>query len=202
MKLVGFIAFKPDDAKRVDEANEIDKEWFATCEYIPVRADPELAIESAMKGLSVRAAKSALEPTDWIVLEIELTEEQVGTLFVEDKITRAPDYRGWRFYENIALQTVSRKEWIDVKIWPQGIEGWAAKFMPQKRLTFGGKCAECGKQGQTMWKSSRGSYCASCWHYHTLNKPDGKRSIFSDADDDDGESERAQKKRLKLLITP
>eukprot|EP00931_Biecheleriopsis_adriatica_P009910 TRINITY_DN111004_c0_g1_i1.p1 TRINITY_DN111004_c0_g1~~TRINITY_DN111004_c0_g1_i1.p1 ORF type:complete len:194 (+),score=48.49 TRINITY_DN111004_c0_g1_i1:108-689(+) len=174
-----FVAFTGEDARRVEAEGMVKMEWFQPCRWVALRENYEAALESAMKGRTELAAKSAVEPTEWIILEISMGAEQVSTLFLADQLTRAPDFRGWRLHTDLPLSNVG-VQWIQCQIPAQGMDVWAEKFLDKRKLTVGGRCEGCGVEGVPMWVASanycKGKYCMNCWHSYFLNKT--KKSLL------------------------
>jgi len=153
----------------------------------------QYAMDTALAAFTTLSARSATEPTRWIMIELKFTEKQWMMLFCSDNfntaavthMTRGPTNSTWyqyRVFGDIPLYEGSGNILGAVEYdiyefsWPAiGMEVWAEKCLAP-RLARGWEfacCQQCGTFPTQVWWAddlnsplqgkSRRPYCIKCW---------------------------------------
>ena len=129
--LTGFLAFNEEDARKINEIKRIAPEDFqvwakygplADPGWIPLRKDVDTAIESALRGNTQQALRAAYDFTDWHMVELNITQEKVFSLFMENQVSQAPDGKGFRVYCPIILGADASLTWHHCTLEPRGYD--------------------------------------------------------------------------------
>jgi hypothetical protein len=170
--LTCFLAFCESDANSIDNSGIINPELFGN--YIPLKRTPETAVLAALAGRTIHAMKAANEATSWLVIELAWTPEQVGHLFVENKLCRSRELDGtvcWRLRERVLLHELAVVQWSVVELEATGLEAWAQRALRDCALRICA-CAEC--RGEMLLCRQGGhrrdSWCPPCWHRHLTER--------------------------------
>ena len=127
--LTGFLAFNEEDARKLNDIGRIAPADFriwarygSWCYpgWIPLRKEMDIAIESALRGNTQHALRSACDSTEWHVVELNFPFEKVYQFFVENQVWQAPDDKGYRFFCPIILGVDASFTWHRCTLEPQG----------------------------------------------------------------------------------
>ena len=179
--LEGYVAISEDKAAHI--LGKITPDTFGpSCHYVPLTDEPATAVEKAI--FSLASPQVAVKPTEWFILKIMMSGDQVIEAFKKNQLVRCPEgthnkkaLSGWRFYGEIALGGTDgvAYAWSRLTSAPMGIAIWADKVLsgtyPQSAF---GKCAGCGSTHTPVWAGSLKAkrqdkdndlmYCCNCWH--------------------------------------
>ena len=170
MALEAYMAFDEQDAWKVQNASKLEPMMFGQpFKYVPLKDSPESACETMMRSTKC-SPLIATEESEWYVLKITFSAEQVCEAFKEGRVTNAyaKSPHTWRWYGDITLGEVAF-EWFKLSIAPIGLQAWADKVL-RSWYPFGESCAcaGCGAAGVPTWvpcpEPGDKDYCASCWH--------------------------------------
>ncbi len=172
--LEGYVAFILESILKVKEEGVLKPKMFgAPFKYVPF---VDTITNSITKAL-ITCPQAANNATDWYILKVMMSPEQVLTAFQEGLLGKIiGDTPGWRYYGDMPLNAFSI-ELLHISIGPVGVEMWADNVLScgHEHRTKG-VCTGCSASCSTWLASVRydhKEYCASCWHKYVMKKKEG-----------------------------
>ena len=173
---------------RREEMTIEPKSFGGNCQgnYVPLKPTVEGAVKAALEAEqnSFVAAKAATEPTEWCVLTLTLTPNEVMEAFTKGFLHWSAHMRGFEWWRTLQPTETGRLDWSLHVLDPIGLHSWAYTTCHKKfqRPQFQGHCGGCGAgsdlvqgdQGVPLWKATREylhmGYCAICWRDFVSSK--------------------------------
>ena len=123
--LEGYVAFQAERASKVEEEGALKRNMFgAPFQCVPFADTITDSITKALSG-KVTCPQAANNATEWWVLKVMMSPEQVLTAFQEGLLGKINgDTPGWRYYGDMPLNAFSI-EWLRISVGPVGVEKWA-----------------------------------------------------------------------------
>ena len=142
------------------------------------------AVQDALQSRTLQSVRAALEPTDWFILVLHLTDKQWRILWMateEPLIRHGCLYKGWCIYGTLDTRIVA-KHCEQMTIDAIGIDAWKDNCLKNCVHPQGQQCAQCKVKDVQVFASHQraaGWYCSACWHKYLLRmcKATGQQAI-------------------------
>ena len=98
------------------------------------------------------------------MVELNITQEKVFSLFMENQVSQAPDGKGFRVYCPIILGADASLTWHHCTLEPRGYDKWAQTAV--RARCYEGTCSneQCGHKGSVWRWQHNAAFCSQCWH--------------------------------------
>ena len=124
------------------------------------------AVQDALQSRTLQSVRAALEPTDWFIIILHLTDKQWRILWMateEPLIRHGWLYKGWCIYGTLDIRNVA-KHCEQMTIDTIGIDAWKDNCLKNCVYLAGQQCAECKVRDVQVFASHQraaGWYCSA-----------------------------------------
>ena len=101
--VVAYIAFTPYDVEWKNPVQRIEKAWFSSGLYIPLKLNPGAAMEAALGSSQNYNVKSVARtmPTEWKILRLTLEPDHLMHAFKAGTIRCSTDTEGYEWWGDL-----------------------------------------------------------------------------------------------------
>ena len=151
--------------------NVLDASLFSGSNYVPLKANADVALRAAMDKTIV-SGMAASKSTEWIQVEIPLSDELQLRAYQDETLVRDTFHVGWKWFGSLELAKMTGVEVCKFTLPKLTMPEWTERALDGGWLDRldGGKCTECTAEKIPVWapKSSSSNrtssyWCADCW---------------------------------------
>ena len=163
------VAMTAVDATQVGETGVITSAMFGGA--IPLKKSLMEAVDAATCGQTHAALDATVMATEWYVLQVTWSGEQVGELLfyrtLRHCMVRGAEAFRWAGPGPLTLRDAAAFTWSKVEI--AAVGQFANRFLYGNTFRYNGICATC-KGELPVWRVKNGEWCESCWrsYYYTV----------------------------------
>ena len=139
--------------------------------YVPLKENADVALRVAMDKTIV-SGMAASKPTEWVQVEIPLSEELQLRAYNDETLVRDKFHRGWKWFGPLDLAKMTGVKVSKITLAKLTMPVWTKRALDGGWLDRrdAGKCTECEAEEIPVWAPKSWSshwmssyYCADCW---------------------------------------